>query len=89
VLGAWNTLLSAKCLATYIMHQGKHAESEAIQREVLGARKRVFGAEHPHTLAIAGDRALSLMHQGKDAEEHMRHPRDEAPPGGASCARLK
>jgi hypothetical protein len=69
VLGAWNTLLSAKCLATYIMHQGKHAESEAIQREMLGVRKRVIGAEHPHTLTTANDLATSLTHQGKNAED--------------------
>jgi tetratricopeptide (TPR) repeat protein len=70
VLGAEhpNTLLSANNLAMYISNQGKHAEAERIQRDVLGVQKRVLGAEHPDTLTTAGNLAKSLSNQGKYAD---------------------
>jgi hypothetical protein len=54
--------------------QGKHADAERIEREVLEARKRVLGAEHPDTLTSANNLAASLADQGKYAEaERMLH----------------
>jgi hypothetical protein len=50
------------------MYQGKHAEAERINREVLGARRRVLGAEHPDRLKSADNLATSLTDQGKHAE---------------------
>ena len=38
-----DTLRSANNLATSLSGQGKHAEAERIEREVLGARRRVLG----------------------------------------------
>ena len=47
---------------------GRYAEAESIHREVLGARRRVLGEEHPDTLTSAGNLAASLSNQGKHAE---------------------
>ena len=55
-------------LADCLGGQGKYAEAEALGREVLGALKRVLGAEHPDTLATEGNLAVSLRGQGKYAE---------------------
>jgi hypothetical protein len=55
-------------LAASLSHQGKHAEAERIEREVLGARRRVLGEEHPSTLMSANNLAMSLADQRKDAE---------------------
>jgi hypothetical protein len=52
------------CLST----QGKHADAERIEREVLGVQKRVLGAEHPSTLTSANNLAKSLSGQGKHAD---------------------
>jgi hypothetical protein len=70
VLGAEHpdTLTSASNLASYLASQGKYADAERIEREVLGVRKRVLGAEHPSTLASANNLAASLEGQGKYAE---------------------
>ena len=48
--------------------QGKHADAERIGREVLAARRRALGDEHPSTLMTAGNLAASLSNQGKDAD---------------------
>jgi hypothetical protein len=54
VLGAEhpNTLRTASILATSIKQQGKYADAERIQREVLGVEKRVLGAEDPSTASF-------------------------------------
>jgi hypothetical protein len=49
-------------------YQGKYADAERIQHEVLGVQKRVLGAEHPDTMTSANNLALSLFNQGKFAE---------------------
>jgi hypothetical protein len=51
-----------------LSRQGKYAEAEKMEREVLAERKRVLGAEHPDTLTAAGNLADSLKRQGKYAE---------------------
>jgi hypothetical protein len=65
-----HTLTSANNLALSLSRQGKHAEAERIQREVLGAsvQRRVLGEEHPETLTSAVNLASSLSGQGKHAE---------------------
>ena len=60
--------MSASNLASSLHHQGKHADAERIQREVLQVQKRVLGAEHPSTLASASNLASSLSKQDKFAE---------------------
>ncbi len=40
---------------------------------MLGARRRVLGKEHPHTLTSAGNLASSLWDQGKYAEAERIH----------------
>jgi hypothetical protein len=47
-------LAAADNLASSLSSQGKHAEAERIHREVLGAKRRVLGEEHPKTLTSAG-----------------------------------
>ena len=48
--------------------QGRYADAERIQHEVLGLQKRVLGAEHPGPLTTANNLASSLAHQVKYAE---------------------
>ncbi len=60
---AW--LNGAGNLAAWLSRQGKYADAERIEREVLGARRRVLGEEHPDTLASAGNLAAYLSRQGK------------------------
>jgi hypothetical protein len=44
-----------------------------MQREVLGLRKRVLGAEHPESLVRASKSGCVPANQGQHAnEEHMR-----------------
>ena len=52
-------LATAGNLARSLSRQGKHAEAEEMQREVLVAQTRVLGPEHADTLTTAGDLALS------------------------------
>jgi hypothetical protein len=47
---------------------GRYAEAERINREVVGVERRVLGEEHPNTLTSAGNLASSLSGQGKYAE---------------------
>ncbi len=47
---------------------GKYAEAERIEREVLDVMRRVLGEEHPDALASANNLALSLSYQGKHAD---------------------
>ena len=44
-------------LAASLVGQGKYADAERINREVLGVQKRVLGAEHPETLRSASNRS--------------------------------
>jgi tetratricopeptide (TPR) repeat protein len=55
-------------LALSLSDQGKHAEAEQMQRELLDVERRVLGPEHPRTLATMNNYALSLGAQGKHAE---------------------
>jgi hypothetical protein len=57
-----------------VSSQGKHAEAERSEREVLGVSRRVLGEKHPDTLGSASNLALSLARQGKlaEAEEILR-----------------
>jgi tetratricopeptide (TPR) repeat protein len=76
VLGAEHpdTLSNANNLALSLSNQGKDAEAERIQREVLGVQKRVLGTEHRSTLTSANNLASYLSKQGKYTEaERMLH----------------
>ena len=52
-------LTAAGNLAQSLSCQGKYDEAEKMQREVLAVKQRVLGAEHPDTLNIELQRALS------------------------------
>ncbi len=52
-------------LALSLVHQGKCVEAERMFRRLHAVRMRVLGAEHPETLAIAGNLASSLLNQDK------------------------
>jgi hypothetical protein len=61
--------LAAACnLAQARSGDGRHAEAERLNREVLRVRKQVLGYGHPETMASAGNLELSLSNQGKHAE---------------------
>jgi hypothetical protein len=49
--GRRGRLSAANNLADSLARQGKYDEAEKMEREVLAARKRVLGAEHPNTLS--------------------------------------
>ena len=66
--GHEDRLAAADNLAVSCGDQGKHAEAEALQREVLAVQKRVLGDEHPDTLDTACNLAISCSDQGKYAE---------------------
>ena len=52
--------LEAACnLADALGRQGKFAEAERMQQEVLDLRRRVLGPEHPNTLATVNNLASS------------------------------
>ena len=69
-----HTLRSARNLATTLSRQGKHADAERIEHEVLSTRRRVLGEEHPDTLRSARNLATTLAHQAKfsEAEEMLQ-----------------
>jgi tetratricopeptide (TPR) repeat protein len=68
-----NSLTIKGNLAGSLALQGKHAEAEKMQREVLTEMKRLLGEEHPNTLTTAGNLADSLVRQGKyDEAEKMQ-----------------
>ena len=45
----------------HVSKQGKNAEAEKMQREMLAAQERDLGADHPDTLETAGNLADSLL----------------------------
>ena len=73
-----STLLSLSNLAATLEHEGnangidsdvgKYAEAEKLYRETLDAHRRVFGPEHPRTLALMDDLAETLSHERRFAE---------------------
>jgi hypothetical protein len=48
--------------------EGKYGDAERIEREVLDAKRRVLGEEHPDTLRSAGNLAQYLSSQRKYAD---------------------
>ncbi len=54
--------------AAHTLVQGKHAEAERLNRDVLDVRRRVLGEEHASTLTSASNLACSLSGLGKYAE---------------------
>ena len=64
--GEWQ--MAALMMARAIGDQGRYAEAEKMQREVLAAQERELGADHPSTLATAGNLATTLSKQGQYAE---------------------
>ena len=55
-------------LASTLREQGRHAETEAMEREVLEAEREVLGPRHPETLETMSNLASTLAEQGKRAE---------------------
>ena len=58
-------LAAAANLAFSLHCQGKYAEAEQMERELLDAQRRVLGPEHPDTLTTINNLAHSLGGQGK------------------------
>jgi hypothetical protein len=56
-------------VAVQALHSnGEYAEAEAMEREVLAARREVQGPRHPDTLTTMGNLAVTLCALGKHAE---------------------
>jgi tetratricopeptide (TPR) repeat protein len=51
-----------------LSEQGYHSEAEKFQIQVLGARSRTHGEEHPGTISAMGDLAITYMNLGKYAD---------------------
>ena len=64
-------MCAAGNLANAYSDQGKYAEAEVLERELLATRKRMLGEEHPNTLCTAGNLANSYSSQGKYAEAEV------------------
>lgn len=60
-------------LADALMEDGKYSESEMVCRKVLALEQRLFGAEHPSTLATAHNLAACLRCQRKFEEAIKLH----------------
>jgi predicted ABC-class ATPase len=73
-----DTLTSANNLASSLSDQGKHADAERIQREVLAMQRRVLGEEHPDTLTSANNLAATLVRRAKytEAEQMLQSTLD-------------
>ncbi|KAJ5348541.1 uncharacterized protein N7506_001794 [Penicillium brevicompactum] len=55
--------------------QGAYKEAEAMYRQALEVREKVFGREHPDTLASVNDLASVFERQGKYEEAEAMHRR--------------
>jgi hypothetical protein len=62
---------AATNLAASLCHNGRYAEAEQMQLELLAVQQRVLGAEHPYTVGAANNLALCLSRQGKYAEAEL------------------
>ena len=69
-----STLTTVCNLPSSLQYQGKHAEAERIEREVVDASRRVLGEEHPDARISAYNLARPLWDQGKhvQAEEMLQ-----------------
>lgn len=75
-------LVTRTLLASVMRSQGAYNDSYSLDLEVLGEQERLFGKEHPHTLAtssyIGGDlRGLGRFREAlnSDTESHALHRR--------------
>ena len=60
-------------LALVLRDQGKYAEAEALQREALELRRKLYGNEHPEVALAQNSLALMLRSEGKLAESEKIH----------------
>jgi tetratricopeptide (TPR) repeat protein len=63
-----NTLISMANLALTYSNQGRWAEAEGLEMQVMETRKTVLGSKHPDTLASMANLALTYSNQGRWAE---------------------
>jgi Tetratricopeptide repeat len=52
-------------LASTLRNQGKWEDAAKLEEEVMEARIRLLGKEHPDTLTVMANLALTLQDQGK------------------------
>jgi hypothetical protein len=57
------------------LRQGKHTDAERIDREVLGARRRVLGEEHPDTLGCRAASGTPSLHWNRSEVRCVKAPR--------------
>ena len=63
------TNLASVCSEDRLQFGSRHEEEVELRKQVLAARKDVFGLHHPHTLASMIDLALSYQANG-----HVEEP---------------
>lgn len=61
-------LLASGTLASALLYEHQFARAEEIERDLLITMRRVFGAEHPTTLAASMNLAHTLDSQGKHSD---------------------
>jgi Tetratricopeptide repeat len=63
-----NTLTSMANLASTYGNQGRLAEAEKLEVQVLETRKSALGPEHPDTLVSMNNLAYTWKQQGRDSD---------------------
>ena len=71
-------LAAASLLASSLHGQGKYAEAEQMQRELLDMRRRVLGAGHPETLATVDSLSNCIARKRRSSSAADPHP--DVPP---------
>ncbi|KAJ5346989.1 uncharacterized protein N7506_000242 [Penicillium brevicompactum] len=70
-----DTLISFSNLGNVLSMQGKYKEAEALHRQALEAREKVFGWGHYDMFIIVGNLSDVLSRQGKYEEAEAMHQR--------------
>jgi tetratricopeptide (TPR) repeat protein len=64
----WEMLNSMAWMASTLRHQGRWAEAEELEVQVMETRKTILGPEHPDTLTNMTNLASTLRNQGRWTE---------------------
>jgi eukaryotic-like serine/threonine-protein kinase len=63
------TLLIMHDLAWTLLQEGHVAEAEALERKLLETQKRLFGLNHPDTLATISELAFTICQEGQGGKD--------------------
>ncbi|MFI1060459.1 tetratricopeptide repeat protein [Streptomyces spororaveus] len=66
--GSTHAASTRNLLVTALRKNGQYEEAERVARETLVMREEQLGSEHPHTLLLRSDLALTLHAAGRTTE---------------------